>query len=265
MNYPEIACRARLKVLDMIYKAQTSHIGSNLSVIDILTVLYMGVAKNLDGDLRPDRDRIILSKGWAAASLYYFLAEKGIIPKGDLETYCMPGSKYIGLAEPTVRGVEAAGGAMGHGLPMGVGMALAAKRAGESWHTYVVMSDGEMQCGTTWECALLAAHHQLDNLTVIVDCNGWQAMGRIQDVLDTTVLSGKWEGFGWCVFVNINGHHYETLLECLESGWQNGPNVTLARTIKGKGVPEMEDKLGWHYWNIPEDVYLRAKEALCKK
>ena len=114
-DYKKIATGARRKVLEMIYKAQTSHIGSCLSAIDILTVLYMGVVKNLDKDFRDDRDRVIASKGWIAASMYYFLAEKGVIPNEDLEIYCAPGSKYIGLAEPTGRGIEAAGGAMGHG------------------------------------------------------------------------------------------------------------------------------------------------------
>ena len=123
-DYKKIANDARKKVLEMIHRAGTSHIGSNFSCIDILTVLFSKL--NLDNHLRKNRDRFVLSKGWAAASLYYFLAQKGIIPKKDLKTYCIGNSKYIGLAEPSVRGVEVAGGAMGHGLPIALGMALAA-------------------------------------------------------------------------------------------------------------------------------------------
>ena len=260
-DYKKIATAARRKVLEMIYKAQTSHIGSCLSAIDILTVLYMGVVKNLDKDFKDDRDRVIASKGWIAAVMYYFLAEKGVIPKEDLETYCAPGSKYIGLAEPTVKGIEAAGGAMGHGLPMGVGMALGAKKAGEKWKTYILMSDGEMDSGTTWESALLAAHHELDNLTVIVDYNKWQALGRTNEVLNLEPLGDKWKAFGWEV-LEIDGHDYEQIEKALNHESTNKPVIIIANTIKGKGISEMEDKLEWHYRNIPDDVYERAMKEL---
>jgi transketolase len=260
-DYKKIAKDARKKVLEMVYNAQTSHIGSNLSCMDILAVLYMGVVKNLDQDLKENRDRVIASKGWTAAAVYYFLSEKGVIPKEDLETYCMPGSKYIGLAEPSVRGIEAAGGAMGHGLPMGTGMAFGAKRAGEAWKTYVLMSDGEMDCGTTWECALLAAHHKLDNLTVIIDYNKWQAIGRTNEVLNLEPLQDKWKAFGWEV-LEIDGHDYEQIETALQHQTANKPLAIIAHTVKGKGVSEMEDKIEWHYRNIPEDVYTRAIQGL---
>lgn len=260
-EYKEIARLARIKTISMIYAAQTSHIGSCLSAIDILTVLYMGVVKNLDKDLREDRDRVIVSKGWIAAAMYYFLSEKGIIPKKDLETYCQPGSKYIGLAEPYVKGIEAAGGAMGHGLPMAMGMAFGAKRAGQTWKTYVLMSDGEMDCGTTWESALLASHHKLDNLKVIVDYNKWQAIGRTNEVLNLEPLADKWKSFGWEV-LEINGHDYEEIENALKHESLNKPVVIIAHTLKGKGVSEMEDRLEWHYRNIPEDVYKRALKEL---
>ena len=135
-NYKKISNDARKKVLKMIHKAGTSHIGSNFSCIDILAVLFSNL--KLDKNLKEDRDRFILSKGWAAAALYFFLAKRGIIPKRDLETYCLGNSKYIGLSEPTVRGVEAAGGAMGHGLPIALGISLASKLGEEKWRTYVL-------------------------------------------------------------------------------------------------------------------------------
>lgn len=259
VDYKEIATKIRRKVLDMIYQAQTSHIGSNLSCIDILTVLYSKIL-NIDRELKPDRDRMIFSKGWVAASAYAFLAEKGIIPKEDLETYCKPESEYIGLVEKSVRGIEASTGSMGHGLPIGVGMALGAKRSGAKWKVYVLMSDGEMDCGTTWESALLAAHHALDNLIVIVDYNKWQALGRTNEVLNLEPLVKKWHAFGWDV-QEIDGHNFEDIERALlHSEHEGEPYVIIAHTIKGKGVSFMEDKLLYHYKNISEEEYKLALE-----
>ena len=196
----------------MIYQAQTSHIGSNFSCLDILSVLY-NIA-NIDKDLKEDRDRIVVSKGWVAASIYYFLAEKEIIPKEDLEDYCKNGSKYIGLVEPCVRGVEAAGGSMGFGLPFGVGFALAKKIKKEKGKAFVLMGDGEMGIGTTWESALISAHHKLDDLFVIVDFNGLQAMGKVKEILNVEPLKDKWEAFGWEVR-EIDGHNFEEIEKSL--------------------------------------------------
>ena len=213
-NYKKIALEARKKVLELTYKAQTSHIGSNLSALDILTVLY-NIA-DIDKDLKEDRDRIVISKGWIAASVYYFLTEKGIIPKEDLGTYCKNGSKYIGLVEPNVRGIEAAGGSMGFGLPFGVGFALAKKLKKEKGRVFVLMSDGEQQTGTTWESALIGSHHKLDNLLVIVDANELQAMGKVKEILNIEPLKEKWKAFGWEVH-EIDGHNFEEIEESLTS------------------------------------------------
>ncbi len=262
-NYKKIANDARKKVLEMIHLAGTSHIGSNFSCIDILTVLFSKI--NLDKNLKKDRDRFILSKGWAAASLYYFLSEKGIIPKKDLTTYCQPGSKYIGLAEPEVRGVEVAGGAMGHGLPMALGMALGAKLAGDTWITYVLMSDGELDCGTTWECAALASHHKLSNLTLIVDCNGFQAMGTKNEVLNMEPLAEKWKAFNWEV-IEIDGHDYQQISKALFESKKEKPRVIIARTVKGSGGQTacdiFENKLEWHYKNVDKATFDSAIQLL---
>lgn len=260
-HYEIVANQARNKILDMIFKAQTSHIGSNFSCVDILTVLY-GIA-NITDEFTEDRDRIVLSKGWAAAAAYYFLARKGVIPEADLETYCMPESKYIGLAEPYVRGIEAAGGAMGHGLPMAVGMALAAQRAEVPWKTYVLMSDGEMDCGTTWESALIANHHRLGNLTVIVDYNKWQAIGRTNEVLRLEPFREKWEAFGFETR-EVDGHNFNELERAFTYPplYLDRPKVVIAHTVKGKGVSFMEDKLEWHYRNVDKESYEKAKAEL---
>ncbi len=263
-NYKKIANDARKKVLQMVHKASTSHIGSNFSCIDVMAVLFSKL--HLDKDLAPDRDRFVLSKGWAAASLYYFLAEKGIIPKEDLETYCIGDSKYIGLAEPEVRGVEVAGGAMGHGLPIALGMAIAAKRGGHSWKTYVLMSDGELDCGTTWECALIASQQKLDNLVVIVDCNGFQAMGTKKEILDVEPLVDKWRAFNFDV-IEIDGHDYGQIEKALNRvGATQKPLIIIARTIKGSGGQTacdiFEGKLEWHYKNVDKETYDKALTLL---
>jgi len=259
-DYKKIANEARKKVLEMIHKGQTSHVGSNFSCMDIMAVLFSKL--NLDKDLKPDRDRFVLSKGWVAAALYYFLSEKGIISKEDLEEFGKEGSKYIGLSEPEVRGVEVAGGAMGHGAPIALGMALAAKRSKESWKTFVLMSDGELDCGTTWECALLAAQQKLDNLAVIVDYNGFQAMGTKKEVLDMEPLADKWRAFNWDV-VEIDGHDYTQIEDALSRiGTAGKPLMIIARTTKGKGVSFFEGKLEWHYKTIDEENYQKALKEL---
>lgn len=254
MNYSEKAKAARLKVLEMIFRAQSSHIASNFSCIDILTVLY---------DKATPEDEIVISKGWIAASVYYFLSEKGIVSKEALETYCVDGSNYIGLLEPTVPGVRCAGGSMGYGLPFGVGFALAKKIKKEKGTVYVLMSDGEQAIGTTWESAAFAAHHKLDNLVVIVDKNGFQAMGKTNEVLDMELLWQKWEAFNWDSRI-IDGHNFEQIEEFLGME-RSTPRVIIANTTKGRGVSFMEDKLEWHYKNILPDDYEKAKAELCSR
>ncbi len=260
-DYQKIAEEARKAVLDMIYKAQSSHIGSNFSCIDILSVLY-NIA-DVDKDLKEDRDRIVISKGWVAASVYYFLAEKGIIPKEALKEYYKEGSKYIGLLEPTIRGVEAAGGSMGFGLPFGTGFALAKKIKKEKGKSFVLMGDGEMNCGTTWESALIAAHHKLNNLIAIVDFNGLQGMGKSEEILNTEPLKEKWEAFGWDAR-EINGHNFSEIEEALTLE-SDKPLAVIARTVKGKGVSFMENDNIWHYKAPSKEEYKKAIEELCQK
>lgn len=259
LNYKEIAQKARIKVLDLIYQAQTSHIGSNFSCIDILSVLY-NVA-NVDKNLKEDRDRIVVSKGWVAASVYYFLAQKKIIAEKDMETYCQTDSKYIGLLEPSVRGVEAAGGSMGFGLPFAVGFALAKKIKKESGKVFVLMGDGEIAIGTTWESALIATHHQLNNLIVIVDFNGLQAMGKVKEVLNVEPLKEKWQSFGWQV-QEIDGHNFNEIEKSLTSSSLDKPTIIIAKTIKGKGVSFMENKNLYHYKAPSEEEYQKALKEL---
>jgi transketolase len=252
-DYKKIANDARIRVLEMIYKAQTSHIGSNYSCVDLLAVIFEKI--NLDCD------KFILSKGWAAASLYYFLKEKGRITEADLDSFCQPGSKFIGLAEPVIPDIPAAGGSMGFGLPFGVGFAMAKKVKKDSGKIFTLMSDGEMQIGTTWESALIAAHHKLDNLLVFVDCNGLQAMGGVNDILNIEPLAEKWKAFGWNV-CEINGHDFGQIEKVINGQILEKPTVVIAETIKGKGVSFMEGQNLYHYKAPSEQEYQTALDEL---
>ena len=239
-NYQQIAKDARLRVLDLIYGAQTSHIGSNFSCIDILTVLF----ENID----LDKDKFMLSKGWAAASLYYFLWRKGRITEEELNSFCKEGSKFIGLAEPITPDIMIAGGSMGLGLPGAVGLALAKKIKKEEGKVYVLMSDGEMQIGTAWESALIIKHHKLDNLVVIVDCNGLQAMGKVDDVLSMPIE------------IDIDGHDYGEIEKALDE--HSGEDFIFAKTIKGKGWKRAEGDNIYHYKSPSYNEYIEALTEL---
>src|SRR3990167_10249553 len=188
-DYEETAKKSRIKCLELVYKAQTSHIGSLFSCADIMAVLFEKI------DLR--NDKFVLSAGWKACMLYYHLWRKRKITNEELNSYCQPGSKFIGLTEPIIPEILFSGGSMGMGLPAAVGFALAKKLKKEEGKVYVIMSDGELAVGTTWESALIASHHQLDNLVVICDYNGWQAMGKTNEILNIEPLIDKWRAFGW--------------------------------------------------------------------
>lgn len=258
-DYKRIAAEARKKVLEMIYRAQSSHIGSNFSSIDILTVLFEKM------DLK--KDKFIASKGWIAASVYYFLAEKGVIPKEDLERYYRPGEKeYIGLVEPHHKfGLEFAGGSMGFGLPAGVGFTLAKKLNGDppagGGKIHVLMSDGEMQIGTTWESILIAKQHNLSNLVAWIDNNRLQAMGETKDILNIEPLDERVKSFGWAV-QRINGHDFNAIESALENLSDKEPNMIICDTIKGKGVSFMENNNLYHYKMLSEEEFNEANQAL---
>ena len=250
MDYQKIAKKIRLEVLEMIYKSQSGHIGSSLSIVEILVALYFKIL-NLDPENpnNPERDRFILSKGHAVAALYAVLAEKGFFDRGLLKTYYQDGSKLPGHAtRHSVPGIEASTGSLGHGLPMGNGLALAGKAAGKKYRIFVLMSDGECEEGSNWEAALFASQHKLDNLVAIIDRNEWQAYGRTDDVLRIEPLKKKWQDFGWEV-KEADGHNFEEIFEALkEIPFQKGkPSLLIAWTVKGKGFSFSENKLSSHY------------------
>jgi transketolase len=243
------AKRIRIHALRMVHAVNASHIGSCLSVADILAVLYMRFLHvDAAAPRMPDRDRLILSKGHAAAILYAALAERGFSPTSELAKYCQPGTALTGHVSHAVPGVEASTGSLGHGLPMAVGLALAAKADKRNWRSVCILSDGECDEGSNWEAILFAPHHRLDNLVAIVDYNKIQSFGRVDDVLTLEPFADKWRAFGWHV-VDLDGHDHAALERALNAipAVAGKPTVLIAHTVKGRGVSFMEDKLEWHY------------------
>jgi len=265
MDYSQIAKEIRKKVLRMSFRSKTAHIGSSLSEVDILTVLYFKILSiDPQNPEKDNRDRFVLSKGHGAAGLYAALAQRGFFGQGLLNTYCQDGSDLPGHStKKCVPGVEVSTGSLGHGLPMACGMALVGKRDSKDYRVFVLMSDGEMEEGTTWEAALFASHHKLDNLVVLVDYNKLQALGRTNEVLNLEPLKDKWESFDWKV-KEINGHNFQEIENALSElpFEQTKPSLVIAHTIKGKGVSFMEDKLEWHYKNLDEALLEKALREL---
>ncbi|MBU0640352.1 MAG: transketolase [Planctomycetes bacterium] len=254
----ELARRIRSAALRMVHHAKASHIGTGLSMADLLAVLYGKILRvNPEVPEQPERDRFILSKGHGAAVLYATLAECGFFPAQWLETYCDDGSPLAGHVVHTgVPGVEVSTGSLGHGLSMACGMALAAKRDANPARVYVLLGDGECDEGAVWEAALFAAHHALHNLVAIVDRNNIQGFGDTCEVLNLEPLDTKWSAFGWAVR-EIDGHDHEQVCGVLRKVplEPDRPSVVIARTVKGKGVSFMEDTLDWHY-KSPDDKQL---------
>lgn len=255
----------RRSVLDMIYAAKSSHIGGAFSAADILAVLYESVLKIDPANPRLEtRDRLIFSKGHAAAALYSALALKGFFPKDWLKSYCKNDGQLGGhVSSYKVPGVEFSTGSLGHGLPVACGMAFALRREKNPGRVFVILSDGEMDEGTTWEAALLANQHKLSNLTVVVDYNKIQSFGRVDDVLKLDPLADKWRAFGWEA-MEADGHDHGALCAALTRAHE-GPLVVIAHTVKGKGVSFMQDKLEWHYRPPREDEYAAAVAELEKE
>jgi transketolase len=270
-NYQDdhrLALAIRRDALEMTHRSNSSHIGSSLSAAELLAVLYNGVLRtHPDNPSSPDRDRFILSKGHAAAAYYATLAERGFFPKEVLQTFSQDGSQLAGHAtHHAVPGIDVSTGSLGHGLPIGCGMALAAKRDDKSYRVFVLLSDGECDEGSTWEAALFAHHHKLDNLIAIIDFNKVQSFGTVKEVLDLEPLAEKWRSFGWAV-KQIDGHDTAQIEDTLSRvPYERGkPSCCVAHTVKGKGVSFMENTVEWHY-KAPNKVQLeRALQELASQ
>lgn len=257
-----LAAEVRVSILNTIDAARMGHIGGDFSVADILTTLFFGVLNLNPADPHwAQRDRFILSKGHCSAALYSVLAMRGFFPLESLKTFMAPLSALNGHPNRRkVAGVEANTGPLGHGLPIGVGCAIAARLAGADWRTFVVLGDGELQEGSNWEAAMAAGHRGLSNLTAIVDRNRLQQGARTEDTNRLEPLAEKWAAFGWEV-QEIDGHDHAVLLDRLSAPGNGKPRCFIARTIKGRGVSFIEDRVEWHHKvPSPEQVELAMKE-----
>ena len=253
----------RRNVLRWIKHAGDGHTGGSLSCVDILNVLYNRILRVSPATFTdPKRDRYIQSKGHSVEALFVVLADCGFFPESDLETLCGYQSAYVGHPTRHVTGVEQNTGALGHGLPLAVGTALASKLDDAGFRAFTLLGDGELAEGSNWEGALAGAHYKLDNLTVIIDCNTLQITGRTKDVMNHEPLAEKWAAFGWAVRT-IDGHNLAAITAALEQPLEAGkPSCVIARTTKGKGVSFMEDVGKWHHGVPSADELARAYAEL---
>jgi transketolase len=262
MESEALADHIRRQTIEQAKRANVGHIGSALSIADILAVLYGGVLSVPSHD-DVDRDRFILSKGHAALALYCALHGTGRLSTAQLESYCADGSMLGAHPEHRLAGVDFSTGSLGQGLSVGVGAALAARLRRSSRRVFVLVSDAECNEGALWEAVMFAAHHRLANLVAIVDENGQQALGHTRDVLDLSPLEQRWAAFGWDVAV-VDGHDHAALAHALGTV-RGAPRVVIARTTFGEGVSYMEGQIKWHYWPMSDEEYASAVDELAAR
>lgn len=258
MNSLDFARQVRAHAVRMVHRAKASHIGSALSIVDVLAVLYAPEGGLLN--VQPhdpawaDRDRFLLSKGHACVAVYAALAQRGFFPVEELQTYGQDFARLMNHVSHKVPGVEFSTGSLGHALPFGVGKALAAKQRSQAWRTVVLVSDGELNEGSNWEALMFASHHGLGLLTTVVDANGLQSLTTTEATLNLGSLRAKFEAFGADVS-EVDGHDHAALRAAMSLTDGNRPKVVVARTTKGKGVSYMENSVDWHY-RSPNDAQL---------
>jgi transketolase len=265
IDTPALAARIRRHALLMTSAGGSSHIGSILSMADIVAVLYGRVLRVDPKNPRwPDRDRFILSKGHAGAGIYAALAELGFFPTEKLRTHYQNGSDLSGhVSHKGVPGVELSTGSLGHGLSVGAGMAYGAKLDDRRHRVFVLLSDGECDEGSNWEAILFASHHRLDNLCAVVDYNKIQSLKPVAETLALEPFADKWRAFGWAV-IEVDGHDHAQLAAAFDSAERSTgqPTCVIAHTTKGKGVPFMEHSVLWHYRTARGDEFEAALDAL---
>ncbi|WP_374334966.1 transketolase [Leeia sp.] len=257
----------RKTVLEMAYAGSTVHIGCAFSIIELLAVLYRNHLRYPGNDPEAsDRDYLILSKGHGVMAQYACMRELGWLPEQAFSSYFANGSGLKGLSDSRIRGLEVTSGSLGHGFSVGVGMALGAKIRGTDQKTYALVGDGELNEGPIWEGMLFASHHRLKNLMVIVDENGFQAMGKTADVLELGSIQAKFESFGF-IARTIDGHNEAEIDQAINELWaspSDQPKALIAKTVKGKGVPFMEHDNIWHYTRLTPETYSRAMAAVAE-
>jgi transketolase len=264
MNSRELAWKIKRHGVEMAHISRGSHIGSILSVADIIAVLYSDVLHvDSSNPKKEDRDRFILSKGHAGAAIYAALAETGFFPVKELATHYGNGSRLSGhVSHKGVPGVDFSTGSLGHGLSVGVGMALSAKLDRKSYRIYIVIGDGECDEGAIWEASMFAHHHKLNNLTVVVDYNKMQSLTFCEHTLSLEPLDKKFEAFGFNV-LNIDGHNHPELKKAFNTKFDNeNPILILAHTVKGKDISFMENNILWHYRTPQGEEYEAAVKEI---
>ena len=266
INTPEFkAANIRKAVLDMAYAGSTVHIGCAFSIVELLAVLYRCHLRYPDRDpIHADRDYLVLSKGHGVMAQYACMRELGWLSEKDLSGYFSDGSHLKGLSDSRVPGLEVTSGSLGHGFSVGVGLALAAKLKASGQKTYVLVGDGEINEGPIWEGALFAAHHQLKDFMVLVDQNGFQAMGTTDEVLKLGSIRDKFASFGFEA-IEVDGHDeaaIDAVIRALAQSSSTQPKAIIASTIKGKGVPFMENNNIWHYTRLNATTYADAVAAI---
>lgn len=255
----------RKRVLDMAFSGSTVHIGCAFSIIEIMAVLYRNYLRYPGNDPHaPGRDYVVLSKGHGVMAQYACMHELGWINDEAIAGYFSDGSELKGLSDSRVPGLEVTSGSLGHGFSIGVGMAKGIQLRGTDQKVYVIVGDGELNEGPIWEGALFASHHRLDNFMLVVDENNFQAMGLTQDILQLGSIQQKLESFGF-ESITVDGHDEEALNEAISKFWASksgAPKAIIAKTVKGKGVPFMENNNLWHYTRLNSDTYADALAAL---
>jgi transketolase len=250
----------RRQVLDLAYGAGKGHIGSALSVVDLVTVTLEYV-RGL-GTASPTRDRFVLSKGHAAMALYANLAARGLLSPGDLDGFCVDGSLLATHPMAAVHGIDFSTGSLGQGFTFAVGAALAGLKAGDDRRVFCLVSDSELDEGSTWESVLIAGHHKLHNLVVLLDFNGQQALGRTKDVLTLQGVPAAWASLGWQV-TEVAGHEPQAIADVVERALgSEGPHLIVARTVAGHGVPFMEGRVEWHYKPMSDEQFTIAVRSV---
>jgi len=250
----------RRLIVDVSYKAQEGHIGSALSIADIMAVLWGGIL-HAPGTDEPDRDRFVLAKGHAALALHAVLYQAGLMSEDQLRSFCAEGSNVCAHPMHTVAGIELSTGSLGQGLSVACGRALALRRARSVSRVFVVMSDGECNEGQVWEAVMCGGHHALDNLQVVVDVNRSQCLGATNGILHVPRIAAAWDAFGWQV-IRASGHDVRALWKALAQPTSERPRVVLADTLLGKGVSFMEGDFHWHYGVLSEEQHAMAMSEL---
>lgn len=257
--------RLRQTVLDMAFNGSTVHIGCAFSIIDLLAVLYRDHLSYPGNDPNAgDRDYLVLSKGHGVMAQYACMREMGWLDDSHVKDYFKDGSSLMGLSDSRIAGLEVTSGSLGHGFSVGVGIAMGLQRRNSLQKVYAIVGDGELNEGPIWEGVMLAAHHRMDNLMVIVDKNGLQAMGTTDDVLALGDLKAKFASFGFAT-LDVNGHDEMAIDAAIRQLWTTDagkPKALIAQTVKGKGVSFMEADNRWHYTRLNVQTYVDASDAL---